>query len=185
MAWALFPPEVSKPQLDSNRYILSGRARNASLEGRVERFHAEDFGAAERGDLPEKGWEEQILLMLRWFEKSARRGQWITPESTRDYPVAFCHDGSEWATLLWDVVKEKWLDNEGLQFRINLAGRRRLAELSATPAGANQTKEPDVSNLPAYFARYEAEVAQFVKCLGRFKGTRAYLPITWLYNHSR
>jgi hypothetical protein len=95
---------------EQNRHLLSGRARNATIEGRVEHFELEDFGAAEHGELTEKSTEEQILLMLRWFDKSAKRGQWLTPEQSRDYPVAYCRDGSEWSALLWDVVKEKWLD---------------------------------------------------------------------------
>jgi hypothetical protein len=84
-------------------------------------------------------------------------------EQTRDYPVAYCHDGSEWATLLWDVVKEQWLDNEGMQFRINLAGRRRLAELSAMSAATLQPKESAVSIVPEHFGRYQAEADEFLK----------------------
>jgi hypothetical protein len=36
-------------ELDRNRYLLSGRARAATLEDRVERFDSKDFAAAEGG----------------------------------------------------------------------------------------------------------------------------------------
>ena len=133
MAFALYPPETGRSALDKKRHLLSGRARNATIEGRVERFALDDFGAAERGELPEKTSDEKVYFLLRWLETESTHRTWVTPDQSKDYPVAYCKNGSDWATLLWDVHAEHWIQNEGgLQFRINLAGRRQLQLLSKT-----------------------------------------------------
>jgi len=68
--------------LNRNRYLLSGRARNATLDGRNLRSNDEDFDAAEQGKIPEKTVEEKIHLMLGWVVRSSTKvGQQLTPDS--------------------------------------------------------------------------------------------------------
>jgi diguanylate cyclase (GGDEF)-like protein len=121
MAWSLYENQHT-PGWTQNRYLLSGRARNATIEGRT----------------------------------------WVTPEQSKDYPVAYCKNGSDWATLLWDVHAEQWIQDEGgLQFRINLAGRRQLQLLSKTVT--TQTKEHG-----DYWSTYaEADLDALTKLIGR------------------
>jgi len=160
MAWNVFENHLSR-DLDGNRYLLSARTRLATLDGQVIRLDLRDFGQAERREIPEPSIDEKVLLVLRWFEikSSGNHGRWVTTESSIDYPAAYCHDGSEWEALVGDAVKEKWLDNEGLNFRINLAGRRRLAE---TRAVANkQPKEADVSQIPPWYSYLQSDVSRF------------------------
>ena len=148
-----------------NSYLLRGRARNASEEGRVERFHMKDFGAAQRGEIPEPDVYEKLRLMLRFFERrSTRVGQWITPVSSTDYPAAYCRDEHEWTHLLTEVAVPKgWLkhDHTGQQFHLTFNGGEWLRE--SAPAPVLQPKDPHVFTLPQPFSRYASEVADFHK----------------------
>ncbi|HVR01670.1 MAG TPA: hypothetical protein VMT47_06040, partial [Polyangia bacterium] len=66
------------PGLDANRFLLSARARKATLEGRIERFEIKDFVAAERNEIPEPSLDDKIRLMLAWFQRrSTRFGEWL------------------------------------------------------------------------------------------------------------
>ena len=153
-----------------NSYLLSGRARNASEQGRVERFHMKDFGAAERGEIPEPDVYGKIRLMLRFFElRSTRIGDWITPVSSTDYPVAFCRDEHEWTHLLNELATPKgWLkhDHTGQRFHLTLDGREWLHQ--SAPVSPPPTKEPNVFTLPSPFSHLEREIAEFHK-LGAFE----------------
>ncbi|MES1164293.1 MAG: hypothetical protein ABUR63_00935 [Verrucomicrobiota bacterium] len=125
-AWALYAPEESKPALDRNRYLLSGRARRATVEKRIERFDEKDLGRVERGEVPVPPVDEKIRLMLDWFERSSEAfGDWIAPVSSTDYPVAYCVDEHEWTRLLLAAGKRGWLeaDGTGQRFHLTLDGR--------------------------------------------------------------
>jgi hypothetical protein len=148
-----------------NSYLLSGRARNASEEGRVERFHMKDFGAAERGEIPVPDLDGKLRLMLRWFErKSTQAGAWLTPDQSTDYPVAYCKDQHEWHHLQNDVAVPKgWLkhDHTGQQLQLTYDGREWLAK--SPPASPPPTKESNVPIVPPHFSQHQAEVDRFVK----------------------
>ena len=80
-----------------NRYLLSGRARNATLENRVEEFHLDDFGAAERGELREPDLDEKMGRILAWFQQRSNGfGEILLQVSEIDYPVGYCRDPREW-----------------------------------------------------------------------------------------
>jgi diguanylate cyclase (GGDEF)-like protein len=118
---------------EENRYLLSGRARNATEEGRKERFHMKDFSAVEHSESPEPDVYEKIRRMLRWFErKSTRNGDWIKPVSAIDYPVACCRDEHEWTYLLVEVATRKgWLKRDDVtaqRFLLTIDGRDKLQE---------------------------------------------------------
>jgi hypothetical protein len=160
MAVALYEHHASRT-LKRNRYLLSGRARAGTLGGRTEHFDVDDFAAAEKGQLPEKHVEDKIQLMLGWFKRNSPSfGEWVMPESSTDYPVAYCQDSREWTDLIWALVREGWLEDQGQQFRITLAGRRKLE--SQVIANA-MTKESNVFSLPAHFAKYQPDVERFLK----------------------
>jgi diguanylate cyclase (GGDEF)-like protein len=131
-AWALFPPEVVRPGLDRHRYLLSGRARNATLGGRVEGFHLNDFGAAADGNLREPDLNEKMRLILAWFQRrSTRFGEILLQVSEIDYPVGYCRDPHEWMALIHAMVDEKWLATDHTGFGVTLAGRGKLRERPA------------------------------------------------------
>ena len=129
-AWSAFDRYLS-PELEENRYLLSGRARAATLNGEVVRLDMEDLGQAERGEMTEPGVDEKVRLMLRWFERNSKRfGQPLTPVSATDYPAAYCRDEHEWTALIHALVEKKLLHHDGgLQYSIALSGREKLAEL--------------------------------------------------------
>ena len=127
-AWSAFKDHLSTT-LEKNRYLLSGRTRVATLHDQVVRLDVEDFGRAERDEIPHPEHDEKIRLMLDFFERrSTSFGQWLTTVSENDYPAAFCRDRIEWTNLIWAVVKKDWLEHESLQFRITLAGKDKLRE---------------------------------------------------------
>jgi hypothetical protein len=162
-AWAAYQNHHSRG-FNKYRYLLSGRARNATLEGRLLRFEMDDFAAAEDGKLTEPDVYEKIRYMLSWFERlSPGAGDWIVPVSSIDYPAAYCRDQHEWTQLLFDVEKRHWLahDGTGQRFRLTLDGRDWLR--ARVPASVPQPKDPNVFTIPEPFSRYANEVAEFHK----------------------
>lgn len=137
MAWAAYKDHPSRT-LDQNRYLLSGQARTSTLGGKVARFMIGDIGNAEHGRLAKKDLSEKIRLMLQWFERTSTKfGEWLSPVSSLDYPAAYCVDEGEWTALIHSLTHEGLLESHGQQFRITLAGRRKLAE-SASSSHANK-----------------------------------------------
>jgi hypothetical protein len=152
------------PGWGSNRYLLSGLARNANVEGHKLRLHMADFGACERGQIPEPDVYGKLRLMLRWFERqSTGFGDWIAPNSMTDYPIASCRDSHEWTKLIFAAEKKDWLEHDGTgqRFHLTLEGRDWLR--AQAPADAPQPKDPNVFTIPEPFSRYASEVAEFHK----------------------
>jgi hypothetical protein len=126
MAWRLYENHHA-PGWEQNRHLLSGRARNATLEGRVEAFHLDDFGDAEHGKLREPDVDEKMRLILAWFQgRSTRFGEILRQVSETDYPVAYCSDPKEWMALIYAMVEEKWLSTDHTGYGVRLAGRKKL-----------------------------------------------------------
>ena len=139
--------------VEANRYLLSGRARTESDEGRVVRFTMADLGDAEHGRIQPKTLQEMIILMLRWFSnKSPAHGHWLSPVSARDYPAAYCKTESEWTTLIHDLTQKGLLRSRGQEFRITLDGQDALAKAD----DAQQPRRSGVTDVPKDPARSQA-----------------------------
>jgi hypothetical protein len=161
-AWNLYE-QYPSATVAKNRYLLSGRARNASLDGRVDRFVLQDFSDAEHDRIPTKTTEEKIVLMLGWFQRNSTKfGDWLTPVSSTDYPIAYCTDEHEWTSLIWALVQEGSLCTQGQQFAITLSGTRKLDEGRPMPKPPTH-EATDMSALPLHFAHYKADVERFLR----------------------
>jgi hypothetical protein len=160
-AWAAFENHLSA-NLGRNRYLLSGRARVATLNGEVVRFEMKDFVAAERGEIAEPILEEKTLLMLKWFQRRSRRfGQSLKAVASTDYPVAYCKDEDEWTALIEDLVGEKLLNYDAKEhFSITRSGINRLAQRAVV---ATSGRESDVTIVPAHFGQYQPDVDRFFR----------------------
>ena len=122
----------------------SGRARNATLEGRVESFDRDDLGAAERGELQEPDVDENMTSYSPGSKEGRRDlAKWCCG-SLEGLPVAYCRDPQEWMalTVRWSARTGSTPITRGLESRSPARTSSGSGQQSRSPSTATTGSLP-------------------------------------------
>jgi hypothetical protein len=121
------PALLNEHVIEPRRYLLSALTKAA--RGGLLVVNEEVIGRLRKGVPADKGVDEKIELLVRWFaEQSPEIGAIVAADENLLYPVAWCRSPKEWHKLYVEVAKMGYLRIDSGRAEVLLKGWQWLGE---------------------------------------------------------